>query len=280
MDRNYYYRILGVRPDATPAQIKAAYDARVARLSSSDYADEPEYARRKKHQATEAYKVLLGVSPASTKEKREERFEKRKDRIERSEGFEVSLPKISIGKKSAQGVSNKKKSSAVGTAMTVIIVIIGLISVFGDLVSDVHYSEYGEEEYVYLEQSMQNAQTMCAEFDYYEMLDTSTRATNQANIDWDDGVGEYGSEPLNPLTIDAIYWLGINDPEYFYTEVTGIDEYYFDYDDYDCAVTLIDWISAPPFEVVAGCTDLYTGEPILSMTDYMEYLEEYTYEYS
>ena len=59
MDRNYYYRILGVRSDATPAQIKAAYDTRIARLSSADYADEPEYARRKKEQATNAGKSLV-----------------------------------------------------------------------------------------------------------------------------------------------------------------------------------------------------------------------------
>ena len=66
MDRNYYYRILGLRSDATPAQIRDAYNIRMARLDSADFADEPEYARRKKAQATQAYKVLMGVAPAAT----------------------------------------------------------------------------------------------------------------------------------------------------------------------------------------------------------------------
>ena len=88
MDRNYYYRILGVRSDATPAQIRDAYNIRMARLDSADFADGPEYARRKKAQATQAYKVLMGVAPAATAAQKESRFERHKDRIERREGFE------------------------------------------------------------------------------------------------------------------------------------------------------------------------------------------------
>ena len=41
MDRNYYYRILGLSEGATPNQIKTAYEKRMAKLDSADYRDDP-----------------------------------------------------------------------------------------------------------------------------------------------------------------------------------------------------------------------------------------------
>ena len=290
MDRNYYYRILGVRPDATPAQIKAAYDARIARLSSADFADEPEYARRKKEQATKAYRVLMGVSPATTKAQKEARFEKRKDRIERKEGFEkddfdegdkpkikLSLPKVDFGKKAVKTTADKAKLSVVGTAITILIAVIGLFSSFGDLVSvEPVYEDYGDYSSVY--EQIYEAEENLIYYDYYENLDTRVAADNQSEIDWNDGIGEYGGD-INGLTTDILWWVGIYESPYeFYDYYTGIEGYYDDYDDYDCAMILIDWIGAPAFEEIAGSTNLYNDETILSLTDYMEYLEEYTFE--
>ena len=280
MDRNYYYRILGVRSDATPAQIKAAYNTRIARLSSTDYADEPEYARRKKEQATKAYKVLMGVSPSATKEQKENRFEKLKDKIERKEGFDVddeprikfSLPKINLGKKALNTTADKAKLTVAGTAITILIAVIGLVSSFSDLMADDDYS------YETIYDDIYQAEEMLGMFDYYEMLDTSTITDNQANIDWQDGINQYGDE-LDSYTVDTLWWAGIYEPEEFFSYFTGIADYYDAYDDYDCAVTLINWLGAPTFEEIAGSTNLYNDSLILSMTDYMEYLEEFTYEH-
>ena len=58
MDRNYYYRILGLNENATSKQIKQAYEERIAKLSSADYRDDPFYAEKKKRQATEAYRAV------------------------------------------------------------------------------------------------------------------------------------------------------------------------------------------------------------------------------
>ena len=81
------------------------------------------------------------------------------------------------------------------------------------------------------------------------------------------------------MTTDILWWVGIYESPYeFYDYYTGIEGYYDDYDDYDCAMILIDWIGAPAFEEIAGSTNLYNDETILSLTDYMEYLEEYTFE--
>ena len=177
MDRNYYYRILGVRSDATPQQIKAAYEARIARLNSEDYADEPEYARRKKEQATKAYKVLTGAAPAATRAQKEARFEKRKDRIERREGFDVddsrrerfvddserdcfddnftrkekrkskvSAPKINFGKRAVQSTADKAKLTVAGTALTIFMIVMGLFSVIDDFAFE---DSYVQEDYTF-----------------------------------------------------------------------------------------------------------------------------------
>lgn len=288
MDRNYYYRTLGVRPDATPKQIKAAYEARIARLSSADFADEPEYARRKKEQATKAYKVLMGVSPAATKDQKESRFERFKDKIESREGFEkddfedegkkkikISLPEINFGKRTVKTAGSKGKFVVVTTVVTMLIAVIGMISAIGGLVSD---NSYDYEEFYYVEE-VQNAQDLIAIFDYYQKLDSQTALENRNNIDWSVGSGEYGQDPLSGDMMDVLYWLDIYDIDGFFTYITGDENYYMESDDYLCAVALIDWLEAPPFEAIAGQTNLYTGEPILSLADYMEYLEEFVYEH-
>ena len=284
MDRNYYYRVLGVRSDATPAQIKAAYNARMARLSSADYDDEPEYARRKKEQATKAYRVLMGDVPATTKEQKENRFERFKDKVERKEGFDIddekpkfklSLPKIDLSGRVVKTTADKAKFTVVGTAITFLIAVIGLCSAFSDLVME---EEYPADNYDQLYEYIYDAEENFAFYDYYEMLDTRVAADNQPEIDWDDGVGEYG-EGMDQLAMDILWWVGIyEEQEEFFDYYTGIDNYYHDYDDYDCATVVINWIGAPDFEEIAGSTNLYNGETILTLTDYMEYLEEFTYE--
>ena len=284
MDRNYYYRVLGVRSDATPAQIKAAYNSRMARLDSADFADEPEYARRKKAQATQAYKVIMGAAPAATADQKERRFEKHKDRIERMEGFDVddekpkfkfSMPKIDLGRKAVATTADKAKLTVAGTAITIMIAVIGLFSAIGDLVAD---NDYSIDNYENLYEDIYEAQENFIYYDYYEMLDTETMEDNISDIAWDDGVAEYGGH-INDLTMDVLWWVGIyEDPYVFFEYYTGIENYYGDNDDYRCATVVIEWIGAPSFEEIAGSTNLYNGEEILSLTDYMEYLEEFTYE--
>ena len=289
MDRNYYYRVLGVRSDATPAQIRDAYNNRMARLDSADFADEPEYAKRKKAQATQAYKVLMGVAPAATAAQKESRFERHKDRIERREGFEkdpfdegtgskikFSLPKINLGKKAVKTTADKAKLTVAGSAITILIAVIGLFSAIGDLMADdnsFNYSDFYYQEEVY------EAEELTIMFDYSQKLDPSTAEINQDNIDWSVGVDEYGVDPLSSDMMDILYCFGIYDIDEFFGYATGDEHYYMNSDDYFCADVLINWLNAPSFEEVAGQTNLYTGEVILSIADYIEYLEEFVYEH-
>ena len=288
MDRNYYYRVLGVRSDATPAQIRNAYNNRMARLDSADFADEPEYARRKKEQATQAYKVLMGVAPAATAAQKESRFEKLKDRIERREGFDdddfdepnrskikFSLPKINLKKRAYNTTGDKAKLIIAGSLATVLITVIGLVSAIIGVVDDSTYDYDYESAYM---AEIEDAEDACLYFDYYERLDSSTISKNQGNIDWDCGIEEYAEEPLFTDMLDVLYWFDIYGTEEFFEYVTGDSEYYYSHDDYECASTLAAWMMAPAFEDIAGATSEYNKEPILSMADYMEFLEDYVYD--
>lgn len=53
MDRNF--ALLGLREDATKEQVKEAYGRRLAKYKSADYADDPEYVKRKIADLNEAY---------------------------------------------------------------------------------------------------------------------------------------------------------------------------------------------------------------------------------
>lgn len=53
MDRSF--AILGIREDATKQQVKEAYERRMKKLKTADYADDPEYAARKIAELRQAY---------------------------------------------------------------------------------------------------------------------------------------------------------------------------------------------------------------------------------
>ncbi len=293
MDRNYYYRLLGLRPDATQAQIRDAYNSRMARLDSADFADEPEYAKRKKAQATEAYKVLIGAAPVPEADPK--RYENKKRRVERRDAFEeddfgdeggpkinISMPKLNIGNVAKYGTKkagDKAKLSAVGTAITIFIVVASMFSAIGDLISDDDYYP----DFLYMDE-IQNVEEYCADYYYYQELDTSTVGNERINVDWYEGQDVYVSDfdeysTLRNNMVEMLYEVDIYDAEELFYYITD-DLYYFcNYDDYECAMTLIDWMGVPEFDEIAGATSLYNGDPILSLSDYMEFLEEYYYEY-
>ena len=103
------------------------------------------------------------------------------------------------------------------------------------------------------------------------------------DIVWFEGVDQYVDEfgeisALRSELLDVIYSFDIYDEEEFYHYVTDDLYYYVNCDDYDCAITLINWLGAPDFSDIAGATSYYSGEQILSMTDYMQFLEDYCYD--
>ena len=121
---------------------------------------------------------------------------------------------------------------------------------------------------------------MCFGIDFYEGL---IQAPQAAIVMMSSGA----KEPMNTprvicLTIHVIflYSMGIYNVSGYFDYVTGIQDFFFEYDDADCAAVVVDFMGAPDFEEVAGATDLYTGEPILIYSEYLQYLERIVYGYT
>lgn len=89
MDRRDAFSLLGVREDASPEQIAQAYQYRLKKYKSDDYADEPAYARRKMAELKQAYALATGqAAPALERAERGERrgHGERAERVERRGG--------------------------------------------------------------------------------------------------------------------------------------------------------------------------------------------------
>lgn len=288
MDRNYYYRLLGLREGASQQEIRAAYETRIARLDSDDYRDDPEYVERKKRQATDAYRVLTGSAPPVSKQQREARFEKFKDYIEKRESGEAAIPPYRFRPK-----SSRNRGAMIAAIVVIVIVALSVIAgiivgvvdsqsqnsgIWSDFVSE-NWTDDDEPEWQLEEQALiDELQETLPQLDYWSGLDVSARAENSDDINWTYGVGEYGgdteagTDDIFNNTFYVLYALGISDMAVFYDYVTGEQDFFYDYDDYACAAMLISWLGAPQFEDVAGSVNLYTDQPILDIADYLDYL--------
>lgn len=300
MDRNYYYRILGLTEGATTQQIKQAYEIRMEKLKSADYRDDPEYVEKKKRQATEAYRVLTGSMPAASSMQRKARFENFKDFIEMKEGGNSSdeeSPKKSFQKmrytpKTSAG--NKKYITVVLIIIVIVIIsVVGsVIAAIGSFVNDIdfdlsnnnwfdssHSSDIDYDDEYHIDQTWE----WLSEIDYYKGLDMEAMDNNAGNVQWDYGTGAYGNtdegDTTFDKTLDVLFDLEIYSVSDFFSYVTDEYDYYIVHDDYECAETLISWMGAPDFEEIAGSVNMYSGEPILTIADYLDYLKSVIDEY-
>ena len=103
MDRADYYRVLGVQPGASRAQIDRAYGERMKRLKSSDYADEREYADRKMRELKYAYSVVAGGAAPISERQKLAHHERRKDDMEIAETADSFFGNLSGQVKAAAG---------------------------------------------------------------------------------------------------------------------------------------------------------------------------------
>jgi len=288
MDRHYYYRQLGLTCDASTSQVKKAYEERMAKLNSADYADDPEYRRKKKEEATLAYKVLTGSAPTPFSGTSNNPFEKFKEAFNRDNDFddcdtcvdeedkpsfkgrfERNKSRSSVKEKKekrerTKSVQTKTKGASVLAVIITVITIAGSIfGIIGDIIDDTDYSDF------YYQQ-----QSMAYEIDYYDNLDSAGKGNYKSKIDWDLGKDKYGSGDTYSETRDIMDALDVDDADDFFEYITGDAFFYQDYDDLTCAEELIRWLGAPDFEDVAGMKNEYNGDRILNHADYLKYLEE------
>lgn len=291
MDKNYYYRVLGVKKDATAQQIKKAYDDRIARLNSADYADDAAYVKKKKMQAAEAYRVLTGESRPVSKDQHEARFEMFKDHLENKEGFKKEKQPAeddftnkckNVAVKifpDLDGVIKKAETIKPGTVITLIIVGVVVLSAISSIIMEFTYDPYAhiQDDYIYGEE-IEQALEDCYTLPYYSMLDLSTREAAQKDVVLSESAYDYDDEEMSNAIFDILWELDIYDVNEFFGYTLGDEGFFSENSNYVCAQNLISWIGAPDFEEIAGATSQYDHELILTMNDYLDYLEECIYE--
>lgn len=292
MDKSYYYRVLGAREGASAQQIKQAYEERVKRLKSPDYADDPEYVERKLREAAEAYRVVLGGSAPSAEKQRKKNYEKLKDSMEKGEtsrntkhrrtvrdasqnaAADVAAQVSAAGKKlkkkadkTLDSVSDSKEAkSALGIAVSVLIAVITLVAGSCDTYST---PEYAYEDMAYMESSRQAVERILnrsGEYDFFGHLDGSNPVPDE-KIEWE--ITDDISEQLWDLNLDLCSALDINNLQDAIGWYMDDENYYYNVPDYEISQRLAEIMGAPAFEEVAGMTVTDSDSAI---TDYSEYM--------
>lgn len=288
MDRHYYYRQLGLTCDASTSQVKKAYEERMAKLNSADYADDPEYRRKKKEEATSAYKALIGSAPLSFGGQGSTPFEKIKAALDREDDFDDCDTCVDVEDKPSfkgrfernksrssgrerkekrertKSVKTKTKGASVFALIITIITIAGSIfGIIGDIFEDTDNTEFYNQQ-----------QSIAISIDYYDNLDSAKKENYKSKINYYDGKDKFGTSDTYYETRDVMDALDVDDADDFFEHITGDQYFYQDYDDLTCAKELIAWIGAPDFKKVAGMKNEYNGDRILSHADYLNYIEE------
>ena len=297
MDKSYYCRVLGVREDASVQQIKQAYEERVKRLKSPDYADDSEYVSRKLGEAAYAYRVLLGAEAPSSKQ-RKNHYDKLKDSMEKDEttGGGKTLRKVrksggAIGdasknvaatvsaageklKENAEEtlgrvVNSKEAKSAMGIAFSIIIAVVSLAVGACESGST---PEYSYEDTAYMESSRQAVERILnrsGEYDFFGHLDGSNPVPDE-KIEWE--ITDDISEQLWALNLDLCSALDINNLQDAMGWYMDDENYYYNVPDYEISQRLAEIMGAPAFEEVAGMTVTDSDSVITDYSDYMTFL--------
>ena len=269
MDKSYYCRVLGVREDASVQQIKQAYEERVKRLKSGDYADDSEYVSRKLGEAAYAYRVLLGGEVPSAKEGRKRSNASKNAAATKSAAGETLKKKA--GKTVESVTGSKEAKSVAGIVFSIIIAVASLA--IGSCDSS-PTPEYNYDDTAYMEansQAVERVLERSMEYDFYGNLDGSSTVSD-GEINWEIENDEEVVGELWGFNQDLSYALGIEGLSYGIDFYSGVEDYYYRISDYEVSLMLAEMMGAPAFEDIAGMVNEYRGEAILDYRDYMVFL--------
>lgn len=269
MDKSYYCRVLGVREDASVQQIKQAYEERVKRLKSGDYADDSEYVSRKLGEAAYAYRVLLGGEVPSAKEGRKRSNASKNAATTKSAAGETLKKKA--GKTVESITGSKEAKSVAGIVFSIIIAVASLA--IGSCDSS-PTPEYNYDDTAYMEansQAVERVLERSMEYDFYGNLDGSSTVSD-GEINWEIENDEEVVGELWGFNQDLSYALGIEGLSYGIDFYSGVEDYYYRISDYEVSLMLAEMMGAPAFEDIAGMVNEYRGEAILDYRDYMVFL--------
>ena len=303
MDRNYYYRVLGLQPGATNQQIRTAFENRLERLSSPDYADDPEYVAKKISQVKFAYSVLMGSAAPLTKAQRKNNYECYKDDIEdnrdsdhvkhmrkagRSRNVDAQDAFGSV-KQKMQGVfkeisANSEIEIPKGMGKLLFVAAIAIIPILftalGNVVvnpliqAEPEYSisvEAEDDEYIKDNyEAVSRIMNRDMEYDFWTYLLYPDVDIDAEDIEWE--LSDETQSLLWGLNSELAYAMDIESVPDMLTYITGDDEAYWNNSDQLISYYIVDLMGAPGFSDIAGMQNTYSGEVILTYADYMEFL--------
>lgn len=90
MDRGRCFSMLGLTERATKEQVRVAYERRVAKYKGPDYAEEPQYARKKLNELYLAYQEAYQLAGRDTAEAGASRFEREADQSRKKKRSKAS----------------------------------------------------------------------------------------------------------------------------------------------------------------------------------------------
>ena len=296
MNKIDYYRILGVREDATVEKINAAYKERIKRLSSADFTDEPEYAARKKAEVSHAYAVVTGRAAPISKMQKLETFQRKKDAIEEGENGMAVRPKKMIFLNppltSSKGKTNKPDAKKISLA-TVLSIVIGVAGIVGGTMFDnisqneaPIYESYEYEEWLdadninladYAETDMlkndydviaqiKNSPTpfdFTRDLNYHEEKDTTP---------FDYQATEYEQDQIHTLILEICKEINLMDLESTVDVIMDEEGYFSNHQPSEYGQVIAAILGAPaPYEI-SGMANEFSDDRILNVAEYFDYL--------
>lgn len=269
MDRKYYYRLLGLQEGAAADKIEAAYKEKLRKLSSADYADDPEYVFRKKQQIKDAYHVLTGNAvPVLKTEKSKRSREDYEDRSERKERRTAQRTAQRTSSRTSTGGKQITAGKVASTIFTAAFLIFWGIGFFGGML-DLFIG--GSSDYEDVFDRISEIHANAEEYQYEEHLYYSDVTDDRKDVDWD-SEGDYDDiyVPLDEIA----YGMEVGHFSNIVQYVTDDEDFYYNNNDYECSKKVVDFMEAPAFEDVAGYINLYSGDPILTYDDYLWFLAD------
>ncbi|MGN1413884.1 MAG: J domain-containing protein [Anaerovoracaceae bacterium] len=312
MDKKPYYRLLGLTEGATAAQIKDAYEKKMHKLRSDDYADDPEYVARKIQEVRHAYSVLTGGAAPATRAQKEARFEKWKDAQDEGEdaireakkAFRTGASKLkalghdavcdlddeaaekgsrvfqsgSGGRKKTYYAPHERGAKKEGqnqlrSKIIAVAVVLFLGSGILSTCTELITDSFNEPvPEIQLEES--------------EMIEIIQQKADEIDYDTCLDFSDYEAfadqiewelsdetaEALFDNTQELAWSMGLYDVESAVTAITGDENFYWENDDLTNARTLASLMNPPAFEEIAGAISWYSGEVILNYNDYLQFL--------
>lgn len=281
MDRSFF--VLGLREDATPQQVKTAYEHRLKKYKAGDYTDDPEYAARKIAELKEAYDRAYQLAGGTATEELHvptrpkpaaPRTNFHRDREQRERFDREFTDKRKKKRKSKKAKADDENLTTKKTAASVVALVITLVSTVLPLVFDA----FDDSDYHYAEPSRDYAAA-----EEWEIYDAGQKANDFMGEHFQTcSYGEFEQDTDREMkpSVDAFIqtytdWETIEEATEYLSST--YPEYQTDAEaDILTQITcFLDFYEIWSYDSAIGFKSPYGRQQILTVSDYMHFLNDF-----